>query len=39
MSVLTVVGIAAMCFLLYKINENLETVVRRLSRIEERLMD
>ena len=39
MSVLTVVGIAVMCFLLYKIKESLETLDGRVSRIEEHLVD
>ena len=39
MSLLTVVGIAVMCFLLYKIKEHLETVDGRVSRIEEHLID
>ena len=35
--VVIVAGIAVMCFLLYQIKESLETLVDRVSRIEERL--
>ena len=39
MSVLTVVGIAVMCFFLYQIKEYLERLDRRVSRIEDHLVD
>ncbi len=39
MGVLSVVGIAVVCFLLYKINESLERLDGRVSRIEEHLVD
>ena len=39
MNVLSVIGIAAMCFLLYKIKEVLELLNERVSRIEEHVAD
>ena len=39
MGVLTVVGIAVMCFFLYQIKEILENLDGRLSRIEDQLAD
>ena len=39
MGVLTVVGIAVMCFFLYQIKEILESLDGRLSRIEDQLAD
>ncbi len=39
MSVLTVVGIAVMCFFLYQIKEILERLDGRVSRIEDQLAD
>ncbi len=39
MGVLTVVGIAVMCFFLYQIKECLERLDGRVSSIEDRLVD